>query len=114
MPDNSRAPSDFFRPYGRLPPRRRLLIALLAVVTALGIAWLLIYRPGGVHPGPRSNPLPGSAASSASSARADIGRCTAGQTEDCVGSTTRVIAAPVAAPEEAPGAANQAAPKRGH
>jgi hypothetical protein len=88
MTRDQRAPSDFFRPYGRLPVRRRLLIALLAAVTALGIAWLLVYRPGGVHPPPaRSNAVPVPQA-------ADVERCAPGQTENCVGSTTRIITLP--------------------
>ena len=32
--------------YPRLPARRRALILLLAVVTALTIVWMLLYRPG--------------------------------------------------------------------
>jgi hypothetical protein len=74
----SRAPSDFFRPFGKLPGHRRLLIALLAVVTALGILLALLVRPGGVQ-----RPLP--------PPQADVATCRAGQTEACVGSTTLVI-----------------------
>lgn len=74
----SRSPSDFFRPYGKLPGRRRLLIALLTVVTALGIVLALLVRPGGVQ-----RPLP--------APQADVATCSAGQTAACVGSTTLVI-----------------------
>lgn len=52
------APSD--DDYPRLPLRRRLLLVLLAVATALTIAWMLIYRPGDAKRG-----LPRAAAASA-------------------------------------------------
>ncbi len=61
--------------------RRRLLVALLAVGTACTIAWLLIYRPGGVK---RVAPPP----------PPDVARCAAGQQEGCVGGRAAVIVVP--------------------
>jgi hypothetical protein len=71
---------DFFRPYGPLPARRRLLIAALAVVTALGVIWLLLDTPGRAPRPKRAAP-------------ADVANCAPGQTDACVGSTTRVLPA---------------------
>ena len=82
---------DFFRPYGPLPLRRRLLVAALAVVTALGVVWLLLDTPG--RP-PRPKPA----------APADIANCAAGQTEHCVGSATRVLPAALPAASQTPSA----------
>jgi len=79
----SRAPSDFFRPYGKLAGRRRLLIALLAVSTALGIVLMLLPPFEGVA---RKTPPP----------PADVAACSPGQTAGCVGSTTQVIIMPAA------------------
>ena len=80
------AGSDFFRPYGRLPPRRRLLVALLALVTALVVMWLLLDTPG--RP-PVPKPAP----------RAEPATCAPGQTDNCVGSPMRVL--PAASPASA-------------
>ncbi len=64
--------------------RRRLLVLLLAVATAMTIGWLMLYRPGGVKPsGP---PLP-----------ADAARCQAGQQDGCVGGRALVISPPASA-----------------
>jgi hypothetical protein len=57
--------------------RRRLLILLLAVATALVIAWALLTRPGHV-PQPRPNAPP----------------CKQGQTLSCVGGQIDVIVVP--------------------
>jgi hypothetical protein len=65
------------------PWRRRLLILLLAVGTALTIAVLMLVPPGGIR---RKLPLP----------PPDAARCAQGQTQDCVGGTVQVIVAPAA------------------
>ncbi len=70
-----RPPDDRYRP---LNWRRRLLLIGLAVATAgVGVTTLLT-RPGGVH-----RPPPGQGP--------DRARCSAGQTQDCVGGTSAVI-----------------------
>jgi hypothetical protein len=61
----------------RMPWRRRLLILLLAVATALTIVLTLLSPPGGVK---RVRRLPDEPA-----------RCLPGQSSDCVGGTARVI-----------------------
>lgn len=76
-------PSDSFSPFPALSGRRRLLIAVLAAVTALGIVWLMLDPPGGVQ---RKRPPP----------PPDVARCAPGQTQDCVGSPTQVRIAPAA------------------
>lgn len=58
--------------------RRRLLVALLAIATAITIGWLMIYRVGGVKP--KAPPPP-----------PDVQRCAAGQQEGCVGGRAAVI-----------------------
>lgn len=77
-------PSDSFSPFPALSARRRVLIALLAAVTAIGIVWLMLDPPGGVQ---RKRPPP----------PPDVARCAPGQTQDCVGSPTRVRIDPAAA-----------------
>jgi hypothetical protein len=75
---------EAFRPVSR---RRRLLIALLAIVTAAFVAWAMTRRWGIVraaHPN-----------------GADVAVCSKGQTEACVGSMTAVITAPAPAPASA-------------
>ncbi|MDE2080948.1 MAG: hypothetical protein KGI90_06310 [Burkholderiales bacterium] len=76
------------RRYRPLPGRRRWLIGLLAIATAITIFWLLIYRPGGLH-GPRWHP----------------GRalCAPGQSTECVGGQSDVILLPPAGPASAGG-----------
>ncbi len=64
--------------------RRRVMVLLLAVATAVTIGWLMIYRVGGVKP-PPPPPAP------------DAPRCAAGQQEDCVGGRAQVIALPPSA-----------------
>ena len=61
---------DEFRP---LAARRRILILLLAVATALVVMFMLIERPGGVHPPARAASQPG------------LPDCRPGQTSGCVG-----------------------------
>jgi hypothetical protein len=70
--------------------RRRFLILVLAVTTALGIAWALLTRPGHVAK-PRPNAPP----------------CTQGQTQNCAGGQLDVVVVPHAEP--APSSANLAA-----
>ncbi len=76
-------PSDIFSPYARISGRRRLLVLLLAVATASTVILSLLLRPGAVKPPP---PPP----------KPDVMACAKGQTEGCVGSTTRVLMAPAA------------------
>jgi hypothetical protein len=71
-------PEDYPRP----TMRRRLLVVLLAVATAAFLVWSVtrksgVVRDAALHP-------------------ADRPVCAAGQTGDCVGSTTAVIALPPA------------------
>lgn len=78
---------DRFRPLNR---RRRLLIVLLAVGTAVAGVTTLLSPPGGVkRPAPGHGP--------------DAVRCGNGQTENCVGGTSAVLlpAAPAAPPAPA-------------
>lgn len=78
----SRSASDY-RP---VSARRRLLIGLLAVATAVAVMWLLLERPGAVFP-PRpaaSPPAP----------------CPPGQLSGCVGGKTELLR-----PAEAPASA---------
>lgn len=76
-----------FRP---LSHRRRLLIALLAVATAVAVV-LTLLDPPGAAPRPRAT----QAAASAASAPA---RCAAGQTSGCIGGKVDVIVPAPAAP----------------
>lgn len=74
-------PSDTFSPYRPMSGRRRLLVLLLAVATASTVILSLLLRPGAVKPPPPPS-------------RPDVAACANGQTEACVGSTTRVLMAP--------------------
>ncbi len=66
--------------------RRRLLVALLAIATAVTIGWLMIYRVGGVEHKPPPPPP-------------DAARCTSDQQDGCVGGRALVIApAPASSP----------------
>lgn len=69
--------------------RKRALILLLAVTTALTIVYVLLIPP---TPVPRVAPQP----------PADVARCAPGQTKDCVGGTAGVIVAPRSASASAP------------
>ena len=66
-----------YRPLSR---RRRLLIGVLAIVTAITIVLTLLYPPGGVK---RTRPLPAP--------------CTAQQQTQCIGGRADVIVIPQAA-----------------
>lgn len=71
---------DYPRPSGR----RRLLVALLAVSTAVTVMYLVLEKPGGPKAPPR--------------AAAGPAVCTAGQTSGCVGGLAQVLpAAPLPA-----------------
>jgi hypothetical protein len=67
--------------YRPLTLRRRLLIVVLAVATALVVLWMLLERPG-----------------APALKRLDREVCSKGQTEDCVGGKAEVIMLPPAAP----------------
>jgi hypothetical protein len=81
-------PQDFPAP----TRRRRLLVALLAVSTALTMGWLMIYRVGAPQRVPPPPP-------------ADAARCKTGQLDACVGGRALVISMPppVSASAPAPG-----------
>ncbi len=66
--------------YNPISPRKRVLIVLMAVATALIVGWLLFERPGG----PKWKGKP------------DKMRCAPGQTHDCVGGVSGVIGGPQA------------------
>ncbi len=65
--------------YRPLSGRRRLLILLLAIATAVTIFWLLLYRPGGVK---------------ATRVRVLPAVCAPGQTTGCIGGQSDVIVLP--------------------
>ena len=67
--------------YRPLSLRRRVLIVVLAISTAITLMWMLSERPGG--PQWKGKPP-----------RADAPRCASGQTRDCVGGQADVIAVP--------------------
>lgn len=70
-------------PYRPSSLRRRLLVAALAVATAVGVVALLLDPPGGVQR-PRVAPSSPAAATPAPA-------CAPGQSEGCVGGTSMVI-----------------------
>ena len=74
-------PPEAGKSYNPVSPRLRVLIAVLAVTTALGVTWILFERPGGMQW--KGKPPP-----------ADKARCSEGQTHDCVGGLVGVIAGP--------------------
>jgi hypothetical protein len=75
--DTHETPDEYLAPSWR----KRALILLLAVCTALGIVYVLLIPP---TPVPLAAPqLP-----------ADVARCAPGQTQGCVGGTAGVIVAP--------------------
>jgi hypothetical protein len=71
-----------------MPARRRLLIALLAVCTAVLVTVMILKQPAGTHRGQPPPTAPGP----------DTPRCADGQTEGCVGGTAAVIMAVPAPP----------------
>lgn len=76
---------DYPRPSGR----RRLLVALLAVSTAVTVMYLVLEKPGGPKAPPR--------------AAAGPAVCAAGQTSGCVGGLAQVLpAAPPATASASP------------
>lgn len=75
-----------------MPLRRRLLIAGLAVVTAVTLILMMLERVG-APPLPRPPPVP------------DAARCTAEQTTGCVGGKADVILVPAQPPASASAAA---------
>ncbi len=91
VPPARRAAGDPHDELPRLPWRRRVLVVLLAVGTAVTVVLSLLDPPGGVkrHPPPPAAPLP------------DTARCAPGQTQGCVGGSVQVIVAPPAAPASA-------------
>jgi hypothetical protein len=84
-------PEAKFPDYPRIPWRRRLLILVLAIVTAITVVLTLLYPPGGVQRKRHAAP--------------DAPRCASGQTTDCVGGTAAVIVAPAGVPASAPASA---------
>jgi hypothetical protein len=72
-----RKPPNDYQPLSR---RRRLLLFVLGIGTALTVAWMLLERPGGVH-GPRS--------------KLEAPTCLQGRTEGCVGGKAEVIVVPL-------------------
>ncbi|MFY9512548.1 MAG: hypothetical protein WAQ05_16395 [Rubrivivax sp.] len=72
-----REPGDPVEHYPGLSRRRKLLLALLAVVTAVTVVLTLLNPPGGVQ---RVRKLP-----------ADAAACSGVQTRDCVGGVVEVI-----------------------
>ena len=78
-----KSPPEAGKSYNPVSPRLRVLIALLAVTTALGVTWILFERPGGMQW--KGKPPP-----------ADKPRCSEGQTHDCVGGLVGVIVGPIA------------------
>lgn len=71
-------------PYRPLNRRRRLLIVLLAIVTAAFVTWAMTRRWGIVR--------------EAAKHPQDVPACTAGEATGCVGSMTAVIPAAPASP----------------
>jgi len=88
-----------FRPINR---RRRALIAVLAVATAIFVVWAITRD---LRPARNGTPQP-----------ADVAPCARGQTVGCVGSMTSVIAAPISpeAPASAPASSPASAPASAH
>ncbi len=78
----SRSNDDYPRPTAR----RRLLIAGLAVSTAITVGWLLLERPGA--PGLK-RPI-----------AADAARCAPGQDSRCLGGKAEVIVPPAPPPPD--------------
>lgn len=75
---------DDFEEYRPVKGRKKLLVAVLGVSTAIGVLLMMIYRPGGPE-------LPKRAPSGPQ-------RCVGQQTADCVGGKIEVIVPAPAAP----------------
>jgi hypothetical protein len=72
---------DEIEEYSALNARRRIVIGLIAISTAVGVVLMLFYPPGGVK-----------------RTRAAVPECSASQPRDCVGGKAEVIyVAPAAA-----------------
>ncbi len=87
--------------YRPVSKRRRLLIFLLALVTAATLLLYILGRRDAIHSHPLLLPLP-----------ADVSACKDGKTTGCVGGMATVIMAPVPvpAPVSAPAASAPPAP----
>jgi hypothetical protein len=85
-------------PFQRLPWRRRLLIALLAVATAVTVILMLLDPPGGVVRSRAAVSEPPACAPGTGPASANGAAQTGGPDSRCLGAMTRVLppAAPVA------------------
>ena len=64
--------NDPFEHYKVLDTRRRLLLILLAVATAVTVFWLLLYRPGGVKPVRHVTPCVEDASTRCPGGKADV------------------------------------------
>ena len=84
LPASPRPAEPAVAPYRPLNLCRRLLVAALAVATAVAVVMLLLDPPGGVQR-PRVAPSSPVAATPAPS-------CAPGQSQGCVGGTSMVIA----------------------
>jgi hypothetical protein len=72
------------KPYRPFNWRRRLVIAALALATAVFVVWMLLDPPGGVQrPRALGAPLP--------ETPPPVRACAPGQTQGCIGGTTRVL-----------------------
>lgn len=69
--------------FPRPPWRQRLLILVLALVTANGVTWLVMRPPKPVHLPPQSP-------------AAEPARCAPGQESSCLGGSSAVFAVPPA------------------
>jgi len=78
-----------------MPWLRKLLMAVLAVTTAVGIFWTMLERPGTTSE-PDGRLL-----------QNDIKRCAPGQAQDCVGGSVQVIVPAVAGPPASGAAAGR-------
>ena len=80
--------------YRPLTLRRRLLVLVLGISTALTVAWMLLERPGGLH-GPKS--------------KVEAPTCLNGQTTECVGGKVDVLVVPAPVQGQAAKAASATA-----
>jgi hypothetical protein len=90
-----RMKDELYRPLSR---RRRLLIALLAVATAVTIVWTLLRPPAGSRAGAAAARMP------------DVPLCGPGQTTDCVGGREEVFMVGPSPTAVAPAPARSASP----
>lgn len=78
-------------PFARMPWRRRLLVGLLALSTAITVLYLVLEKPGGVKQPPAALRHTAEPPRCASETAASAAR--AGAPTDCVGAMTRVLPA---------------------